>query len=78
MSHRDVFRAGLDALFQLQKELRYLPRRKEIPKLIDKIVKQTELNKDSRERYFRLLAACALRGQEKMYFNFKYNRRKSK
>lgn len=71
MSHRGDYRAGIDALLQMQKKLGQRPKRHHIPKLVDQIVKESDMKDDPREHYFRLLVTCALLRKEPMYNGFK-------
>ena len=75
MTDRDTFHNGIVNLLQVQKTLERPPKRKEIPKLVDKIVKEEHLRHDIRERYFVLLATCALMGLEPMYNAYKPRRK---
>lgn len=59
----------------MQKDLKYVPKRKYIKYYVHILVKKARLKDDPRLRYFKLLAACALMGKESMYFNFKRRKR---
>lgn len=52
------------ALRELQKKLGKPPKRASIPELVDQLVKDSGLRKDSLENYFRLYAMNALLNKE--------------
>jgi len=78
MSYRESFRNGVKELLILQDKLKRPPERHRVKGMVDSIVKHSGLRHDPRERYFQLLATCALLGRESMFnaFQPKPKRRK--
>jgi hypothetical protein len=72
------FRLGLDEMALLQRRLGRPPERKHVPLLVNKLARTVGLQKDPRERYFRLLATSALLGLEPMFNSYKPRKKKKK
>lgn len=70
------FTRGLQELATLQAKLGKPPKRKEIPRLVDWLVVESDVKGRKHERYFRLLAICALKNLEPRFRNWKPVRRK--
>lgn len=73
--NRNAFSLGRSNLAMMQKSLRYPPKRKVIPKLVNRLVKDSGLKGANSEYYFRLMAIVALSGRDAMHFNFKSRRK---
>jgi hypothetical protein len=66
MSHK-AFHNGMKLLLQMQKSLKYVPKRKLIKDYVHTLVKEGGLREDPRRRYFELLATTTLMGLESMH-----------
>lgn len=64
---REAYNLGKHLLYQLQKRLKYIPKRKYIKGLVKHLIKEAGLQDDPRLGYFKLLATCTLLGKESMY-----------
>jgi hypothetical protein len=79
LSHdRGAFANGRVNLFALQKKLKYPVARDKASRLAKELIKKSGLRHHINERYFYLLATCALIGRESLYNNFKPRRKHGK
>lgn len=74
---RAAYHSGIESLLALQRKLkRPLKTFSEIHEHVQSLVKYSGLRHTSRERYFTLLATCALLGKESMYSAFESKKKR--
>ena len=76
---KNNYALALEALAQKQKELGRPPKiHNNVRIIVKNLIIRNGLRGDPRERYFRLLATCAIMGKETMYNAYKLKPRKKR